>query len=207
MAIRAIITDFGNVLIPFDRRREAEGLVASGLVTHPVELVHNIITGTEGTALLKDFEEGRIIDEEFIHAFEDRLGAPLPRNRFWREHAAIFGEPNRPLVLLLRTLKTDSGMKLVGLANTDPYRLNYMLGAIRLPLDGVVASCFEGAAKPHPRLFRHALDIAGVPAADTLFIDDVLEYVIAARALGIQAHQYISFDALVAELRRLGVAV
>lgn len=213
MSVKAIITDFGNVLIPFDRRREAENLIRAGImgVRHEslaratIDVIHGILSRPANIKLLDSFEQGKITDEDFVRELEHRLGVPLPRNIFWPAHAEIFGEPNRPLIDLLRTLKSELGFKLVGLTNTDPYRLNYMLSAIRLPFDGVVASCFEGVAKPNRRLFQHALDIADVPAGDALFIDDVEDYVTAASVFGLGAHQYGSFDVLVAELKRWGV--
>ena len=46
-------------------------------------------------------------------------------------------------------------------------------------------SCFLGTFKPDPRMYRDALDKAGVPAGQTVFIDDSVRNLEGAAALGI----------------------
>jgi putative hydrolase of the HAD superfamily len=57
--------------------------------------------------------------------------------------------------------------------------------------------------KPDPRIYEHALRLLGVPASRTLFIDDRMENVRAARAAGMLALQYTSFTAWQRELADL----
>jgi putative hydrolase of the HAD superfamily len=47
-----------------------------------------------------------------------------------------------------------------------------------------------GAAKPDARFFEAALQIAGVAAAEALFVDDSRTNVEAAARLGIRSHQF-----------------
>jgi putative hydrolase of the HAD superfamily len=49
-----------------------------------------------------------------------------------------------------------------------------------------------GIAKPDERIYRHAIADVGEPAEATLFIDDRIENVEAARAVGLHAIQYTS---------------
>jgi putative hydrolase of the HAD superfamily len=69
----------------------------------------------------------------------------------------------------------------------------YRLGLLRY-IDAVVVSSAAGYQKPHPALFRRALDELGVAAADAVFVGDRLwEDVGGARAVGMRAvltHQY-----------------
>ncbi|WP_406169887.1 HAD family hydrolase [Streptomyces sp. NBC_00996] len=53
--------------------------------------------------------------------------------------------------------------------------------------DDVVSSARVNIAKPDPRIFEIAVERAGVPAERCLFVDDTLENVEAAAALGMQA--------------------
>lgn len=46
-------------------------------------------------------------------------------------------------------------------------------------------SCFLGTFKPDERMYRDALDKCGVPAKDTVFIDDSLDNLAGAERLGI----------------------
>jgi 2-haloacid dehalogenase len=71
--------------------------------------------------------------------------------------------------------------------------------------DGIVVSGHEGVAKPDDEIFRLLLDRFGLTAASTLFIDDTMVNVNAARSLGLQALHFVSSKELRDELaaRRL----
>jgi putative hydrolase of the HAD superfamily len=60
-------------------------------------------------------------------------------------------------------------------------------------------------AKPDPDIFRLALDSIGSTPQNTIFIDDLLENVVAARAIGMQAFQFIDTRTLTNELQREGL--
>ena len=71
--------------------------------------------------------------------------------------------------------------------------------------DVLVWSYQLGIAKPDPAIYRHTLDELGTRPEETLFIDDKLENVEAARALGMQAIQYSSVERLRADLIAAGL--
>lgn len=56
---------------------------------------------------------------------------------------------------------------------------------------GLFLSYQIGVRKPHPDIYRHALDTLGVPGEECFFIDDLPENVETARAVGINAHQFV----------------
>jgi putative hydrolase of the HAD superfamily len=58
------------------------------------------------------------------------------------------------------------------------------------------------AAKPDPEFFRRALETLGALPAQTIFIDDLRENVLSARALGIQSYQFEDVPSLTAQLER-----
>jgi putative hydrolase of the HAD superfamily len=60
-------------------------------------------------------------------------------------------------------------------------------------------------AKPDPAIYRHTLAKLGTLPAETLFIDDKLENIEAARALGIQAIQFSTVDKLRQDLIAAGL--
>jgi putative hydrolase of the HAD superfamily len=59
--------------------------------------------------------------------------------------------------------------------------------------------------KPDERIYRHAIDAIGQPAEVTLFIDDRIENIEAARALGLQAVQYTTDESLMRSLQDMDV--
>jgi 2-haloacid dehalogenase len=69
----------------------------------------------------------------------------------------------------------------------------------------IIVSGEEGVLKPDPAIFDIAAKRAGASAAEILFIDDVLENVMAARALGFAAIHFKDVSSLREELRALGL--
>jgi putative hydrolase of the HAD superfamily len=60
-------------------------------------------------------------------------------------------------------------------------------------------------AKPDPAIYRHLLEKLGTQPGETLFLDDKLENIIAARELGIQAIQFSNADKLREDLVSAGL--
>jgi putative hydrolase of the HAD superfamily len=61
-----------------------------------------------------------------------------------------------------------------------------------------------GIAKPDARIYRHAVAALGVPAEQTLFLDDRIENVDAARAIGLNAIHYSSHEDLLRDFEHGG---
>jgi HAD superfamily hydrolase (TIGR01509 family) len=70
--------------------------------------------------------------------------------------------------------------------------------------DPVFCSGDEGAVKPDPRVYRAVLGRMGVCATEAVFIDDTVEHVAAARALGMHGIAFTTAAALEADLTALG---
>lgn len=66
---------------------------------------------------------------------------------------------------------------------------------LRDEFDAVLLSVDLRARKPHPEIYRVALDAVGVGAADAVFVDDQTEYCDGARALGIDTRLILRRDA------------
>jgi putative hydrolase of the HAD superfamily len=58
-----------------------------------------------------------------------------------------------------------------------------------------VFSCHLGLIKPEPGIYRHCLELLGLPAERTLFLDDMPVNVAAARGLGLHALEFHSVEA------------
>jgi putative hydrolase of the HAD superfamily len=66
--------------------------------------------------------------------------------------------------------------------------------------DVLVWSCQLGVVKPDPAIYRHMLNELAVQPEETLFIDDRLPNIEAARALGMQAIEFSTIERLRADL-------
>ncbi|WP_405493918.1 HAD family hydrolase [Nocardia sp. NBC_00511] len=66
--------------------------------------------------------------------------------------------------------------------------------------DHIVDSCRVGVRKPDPAIFEIARDLAGVPAAECVLVDDLAENCAAARASGWHAVRFLDAAQSISEL-------
>jgi HAD superfamily hydrolase (TIGR01509 family) len=98
----------------------------------------------------------------------------------------------------------DSQIPLGILSNTGPAhwrtvsdgRYKILPGAFRTH----VLSFEVGALKPDEKIFRRAIELAGISHEKILYIDDIASYVDAGRRVGLDAVEYTTTDALAEEL-------
>ena len=111
---------------------------------------------------------------------------------------------NQEVVDLIASL---SGRYLLGIVSNHPPGLEEWLRLWQISelFDTVVSSGEVGVAKPDARIFQIALDRLGAEAAETIFIDDTREHVLAARELGMIGHHFTSASSLITYLQELGV--
>lgn len=69
----------------------------------------------------------------------------------------------------------------------------------------VVVSGEEKLLKPDPAIYRLALDRFGLEGPDALFVDDRLENIEGAQAVGIKGHHFCDSEILRGELMELGL--
>ena len=79
-----------------------------------------------------------------------------------------------------------------------PWLVDHDIGEL---FDDMVISAEIGFAKPDPRIYNAALQNLMVKPEESVFIDDMLRNVEAARKIGMYAVQFIQSDQAVAELR------
>ena len=153
-----------------------------------------------GSGLLDDagpFEVSPEASYERIRRFDEAImaGAGLPGlpDNFYRAIAARFGDPAswhvfpdvRPALARLQA----AGIRLAVISNWvwDGARLLDELGLAERFVT-IVISDRVGYGKPHPAIFRAALDAAGVPAAQAMHVgDSYTKDVLGASAAGMAA--------------------
>jgi putative hydrolase of the HAD superfamily len=198
--LRAVIFDIGRVLIKVDVPRAIEGL-SKGISMSPAELWSAI----EKDPRWHDWQEGRISPHDWHLHVTKRLGSPLKFDEF----RAAWNRSLDPAPLqtedLFQTLSKKH--KLALLSNTDPIHVAHLESTFSFfhffPPPTRIYSCSIRASKPSPVIFQAALKAVKTPAAQAVFIDDILEYVEAARSLGLCAIQYLNPGQLRSDLRSL----
>jgi 2-haloacid dehalogenase len=197
--IKAIIFDFGNVLLEWNPRNvykryfpgDPEGME---LFFKEVDFMNWNLQQDKG----RPFAEGvAILSQQFPHhshliqAYHDH----------WVDSV---GGSIAGTVRILKQLK-QAGYSLYGLSNwsaeTFPYaRKKYDFLDL---LDDIVISGEVGHIKPDPEIFQIMLEKVGLPAQECLFIDDSLTNINQAQKMGFATIHFQSPEQLETNLREL----
>ena len=206
MRQHALIFDFGNVIAFFDYDRACERLGGRLGVTGAVLRERLLDQGFH--EILKLFECGLMAPHRFADEVTARAGLTLPYEEFVRDWTDIFwlNEPVARLTVLLKS----GGYTLVLGSNTNSLHATHyrrQFAATLDQFDGFVLSHEVGCLKPDPGFYAACVVAAKLPAASCVFVDDVEENVEGARQAGLIALHYVNTPQLIADLRRVGVAV
>jgi putative hydrolase of the HAD superfamily len=134
------------------------------------------------------YEQGKLGLDEYLNRVVFCEKRSFPAGEF----KAFMFEQSQPypgMIELIKKLKSRYGIKTVAVNNEgrelSQYRVQkYSLNSI---IDFFVTSCYVHLRKPDPDIYRMALDIAQVPPAATLYIDDRALFVEVAQGLGIES--------------------
>jgi glucose-1-phosphatase len=202
--LRAVIFDIGRVLIRVDIQRVKSAL-AEGLPFTPEELWSAI----EKDPRWPDWQEGRMAPRDWHLHLCKRFNISLDFEHFknvW--NSALDPAPIHKVSVFARLAKS---YRLGLLSNTDPIHVEKLESTydffVYFPKAVRTYSCSIGASKPDPLIFREALRACRVRAEETVYVDDILAYVEAARRLGFIGVHFESPAQLYAELGQAGIEV
>jgi putative hydrolase of the HAD superfamily len=193
-----VIFDLGGVLVGVDFMRACARLEAAGGV--PSARIRDlIVNGSEKTEL----DSGRLSPREFAAHVCAAAGASLSYSEFVDIWCDIFSEQREVTGLL-----DDIGKRadLILLSNTDPLhleRVGRQFDFLR-KFGHLVLSYEIGHTKPARQIYERALALCP-QGGNIIFFDDVPEFVVAARACGLPAEQFVSVDRLKRDLVQFGV--
>lgn len=197
----AILFDIGGVLLTngWDHRERAALVEQFHLDGAELEAHH--------AKAFEPWERGELTLNEYLDAVMFYKPRDFSREEFF---AAICAQ-SKPLpdsaMCILKELAASDKCAVGSLNNeareTHEFRVEKF--GLRQYLKFTFTSCFMGIRKPDPRIYRHALGILGKSPERALFIDDRLENVAAAAAIGMKAIRFTGADALRRDLEGLGV--
>lgn len=206
--LRALVVDWGGVLTePLQGAIAAWAEVDGIPVERYVEVMRGWLGNHQGD-LARDnpvaaLERGEI---EVPH-FEDQLaarlvevtGRPVRARGLLQRMFAEFEHAPAMAALVLRARR--AGLRTGLLSNS--WGNEYPREGWDDMFDAVVISGEVGMRKPEPQIFAHVLGLLGVPADETVFVDDLKQNVEAAQALGMVAVHHTSYDETAETLERL----
>jgi glucose-1-phosphatase len=193
---KAIVFDLGNVLIPFSFTIFIERInsLRSGLGDKFAEFFKS------NYELHRDFERGKIPDSEFVNKMLEVLEDVIDPETFCNYYADIFSL-NEDVISLLPVLKKD--YKLFLLSNTDSIHEKYGWRKYDFfyHFEKLILSHEVGAVKPEEKIYRAVEKASGFLPGEHLLIDDIIDYVNAAKDLGWDAVQFVDYSTLLKDLR------
>ncbi len=192
----AIVFDLGNVLIHFDYNILIEKIsrIEPALANKFVEYYRS------NYSIHRNFERGFVSEEKFINKMLEVIDNRIDANTFCKYYADIF-RVNKKVASLLPILKNNC--KLFLLSNTDSIHQKYGWQKYDFlkHFDKLILSYETGAVKPEEKIYRAVEDASGYPSEEHIFIDDVEEYVNAAKKLGWDGIHFSNYNSLVEELK------
>lgn len=190
---RTVFFDLGNVLLFFDTLkmyRQIAELCALELQEVTALIQHQI----------DPYEKGLINTKKIHEDFSRLTKNTLDFTQLCHAICDIF-KPNEAVVSIARELK-NKGVPLYILSNTCEAHFEFASKRFDFfeLFDGYVLSYKVGARKPEKKIFEEALSLARVKKNECFYVDDIPEFVHAAKALDIDAESYTTPERLTAHL-------
>jgi HAD superfamily hydrolase (TIGR01509 family) len=196
MPIRNVIFDMGGVLLQWD----------------PPTFIANAFPDAERQALIRrevfehadwhEFDRGAITEAQAIEYFGKRTGLSADDMRRLLRTANESLQPVPGTLQLLEELAV-AGVHLYLLSNMPVSTYEFLIKRHEFfrHFKELVISGAILMIKPEPAIYKHLVEKTGIVPAESVFIDDLLKNVIAARECGLHAIQFRGADACRAELR------
>jgi putative hydrolase of the HAD superfamily len=202
MTVHAIAFDFGNVVGFFDYTRTTNRL-ASQTDLSADEMYRRVYSSDLEFA----YDSGKITTGDFLGRIRLLCELRCPEEEIASAWADIF-RTNEEVISLLPFLKER--YRLILASNTNELHSRQFTQQFKAALanfDAMVFSHAVGVRNPDPGFFEQCRKLAGFPAEECLFIDDLPVNVAGARNCGWQGIVYRGAADLRKELERLGIVL
>jgi len=197
--IKALLFDMGNVLIFFDAKRSSKAFAEAVGVTEDKVWQTFFISELE-----RAYTRGEISSEEFYRRVSEHFPSKIDFASFAHLWNDIFSE-NHEMTDLIKKLKKSYPLYLI--SNTNDLHFEYVRHKFEILRH--FTKCFPshvvGHRKPDQAMFEHVLEEIRLRPDETIFIDDVAEFVESAKRLGIHGVQFTSRVSLENDLRKLNI--
>lgn len=187
--IKVVFIDIGGVLLTNGWGHESRQKAAEkfGFDYEEMNGLHNFIYNV--------FEIGSISLDEYL----DTVLFYCPRNFTKEDFKAFMYDQSVELpemLLWLKNWKRQIDLPVFALSNESRELNDYRIEKFKLHdlYDGFFSSCYVGARKPDPRIYKRAFEIAKVKPEECVYFDDRPMFVNVAKKLGINSFQHHKFE-------------
>ena len=202
MKIEGLLFDLGKVLVDFNFETGVQALHACCSISR--NRFEEVLWDENW---IRRYERGEISTAEFHEYLCATASLHMPLAEFRRTWSSVFLPDLIVSEELIATLKQKYPLILV--SNTNEAHFEFIRSKFRVLdyFDRHILSYEVGSLKPDRKIFEKAVAAANLPAEALFFIDDREENIVAARQLGMNAHQFESETRLVEALQEAGVEV
>ncbi len=197
--IKAILFDMGNVLLFFNARISSKAFSeATGLSEEEIWELFFI------SELERRYTRGEISSKTFYEQVNQYFPKKVDYETFARLWNDIFTE-NTEMDELLAKLKKHYPLYMI--SNTNDLHFEYIKKSFKVTkhFTGFFPSHEVGHRKPSHEMFKHVLKEIKFKPEETVFVDDIIEFVESAKQVGMNAVQFTTRKNLEQELRSLGI--
>lgn len=191
--ISNIIFDFGGVILDIDPEFTLQELKLLG-----VKDVSVFQSSEFQQEVLNKFERGILTPEQFRDKVRQYLGENLNDQDIDDAWNALLLDIPKERIKVLEQVKANYGMFLLSNSNEihyDVYVRDLQLRFGYREFDQLFHKSYFSfdlhLSKPNPEIFEFVLNQQNLLPENTLFIDDTLEHILAARALGIRTYHLV----------------
>lgn len=198
MPIRAVIFDLGGVLVRTEDRTSRTRLAERHGLTY-IELSELVFDSPSALQATR----GEITTEEHWDEVRKKLGlskeeSPQVPLEFWGGDRL-----DEDLVNYLRGLRPQYKIALLSNAWDDLRQMIEEVWDCADAFDQIVISAEVGMVKPEPPIYKKVLSDLDVKPREAVFVDDFPENVAGAKAVGLEAIQFISPKQTLQDLEKL----
>jgi putative hydrolase of the HAD superfamily len=199
--IKAVFTDVGGVMLTNGWDSEGRKLAAARfhLDLADMDARHHLTFDT--------YEVGKLALDDYL----DRIVFFEPRSFSKNDFKTFMYSQSQPypeMLDLMRQTKARNGVKLAVVSNEGRELTEYRIQQFGLSdfVDFFVSSCFVHLRKPDVDIFKMAIDMANVPAEQTVYVDDRKLFVEVAGTLGLKAIHHTSYEETLRAFQKLGLS-
>ena len=185
--INLFVFDLGNVILPFEHRQIAVKLHETSRIQDrftPDDLFKFLFDRDRG--LVNPYEEGLMSSVDFFAKLREKYKLELEFDEFKDIWNIIFQED--PEVNDTIMYLKNKGYPVFLLSNTNELHFSYIMERYPIvhSLDEWILSYEVGAKKPKQKIYDAIFEKTDTVRNEVLYIDDVPEYVEAAKTYGLQ---------------------
>ena len=191
--IKNIIFDLGNVLFDIDYNKTINGFEQIGFKNFKASFSPEKMDG-----LFENLETGKITEADFYNTIKHISANPVTDSQIKNAWNAMLLNFRAESLAFLQQIKSKYNLYL--LSNTNSIHLTAVkdifiaeIGPASLD-DYFIKAYYSssiGLRKPDVAAYAFVLQDAGIKAAETLFIDDLISNINGAKIVGIQTHQLL----------------